>query len=152
MMTVCCMYVHMLLYVYVSTLLALLAAKIHAHICTYMHIHITYMHIYFGYMQKYMQDKTVHLLYMYINVYACICMHLVYIQCSISMYLKYYVYTCLYKFQVSSCTMSGLKRCITCILICLPCSCSSVQQRCNTAVQQQIQSNTCRYIQTPFAA
>ena len=101
------MYVHMLLYVYVSTLLALLAAKIHAHICTYMHIHITYM-------QKYMQDKTVHLLYMYINVYACICMHLVYIQCSISMYLKYYVYTCLYKFQVSVCTMSGLKCCITC--------------------------------------
>ena len=79
------------------------------HICTYMHIHIAYMHIYFAYMQKYMQDKTVHLLYMYINVYACICMHLVYIQCSISMYLKYYVYTCLYKFQVSTCTMSGLK-------------------------------------------
>jgi hypothetical protein len=114
MMTVCCMYVHMLLYVYVSRLLALLAAKIHAHICTYMHIHIAYMHIYFAYMQKYMQDKTVHLLYMYINVYACICMHLVYIQCSISMYLKYYVYTCLYKFQVSTCTMSGLKCCITC--------------------------------------
>ena len=85
------------------------------HIHAHMHIHIAYMHIYFAYMQKYMQDKTVHLLYMYIHVYACICMHLVHIQCSISMYLKYYVYTCLYKFQVSTCTMSELKCYITCI-------------------------------------
>jgi hypothetical protein len=52
------------------------------HKCTYIHIHtITYMHIYLAYMQKYMPDKTVHLLR------------------SISVYLKNYVCACLYKFQ-----------------------------------------------------
>ena len=116
--------------------------------CTYMHIHAhTYcIHAHlFCIHEKYMQDKTVHLLYMYINVYACICMHLVYIQCSISMYLKYYVYTCLYKFQVSTCTMSGLKCCITCsaywyVYLTLALLCNrGARQQCNsstTAVQQ----------------
>ena len=54
MMIACCMYVHMLLYVYVICINApsTFGCKIHSHICTYMHIHFAYMHIHFAYMQK----------------------------------------------------------------------------------------------------
>ncbi len=40
---------------------------------------------------------------MYMHVFVCICMHLVYTRYSISMYLKNYVFASLYKFQLHVC-------------------------------------------------
>ncbi len=40
---------------------------------------------------------------MYRHVFVCICMYLVYIRFSISMYLKNYVFVSLYKFQLHVC-------------------------------------------------
>ena len=44
----------------------------------------------------------------YMNVFVCICLYLVYIQFSICMYLKNYVFAALYKFQLHVCACINL--------------------------------------------
>jgi hypothetical protein len=102
----CCMYVHMCAYLYVSMRLALLAAKNtcrYAHTCTYSS---SYMHIHFKYIQKYITHKSVHMLY----VFACICLYM-YVSCVYPVQYQYvseklcFCISCtfLHKFQLHVC-------------------------------------------------
>ena len=103
---VCCMYVHVCAYLYVSMRLALfgkfLLQKIYAHM--HIHTHTTYHTCtYIFNTSKHMHDIKQYVSCMYMHVSVCICIYLVYILCSISMYLKNYVFACLYKFQLHVC-------------------------------------------------
>lgn len=102
MLNVCCMYVHMCAYLYVSMRLATFAAK---NTCTYAHTYTystSYMHIHFKYKQTYARHKAVHILFVFIRICMYMSVSCLYLM-QYRMYVKNYVKPCLYQRPLHVC-------------------------------------------------